>query len=157
MKEIELTRGYKAIVDDDIYEKLSTKKWRAQKNYSTVYAITGKGKDVKYMHRVLCEPEKGFVVDHINGNGLDNRRTNLRVVPLSVNRLSAKVSKNNTTGFKGVVFEKRTGKWVSRVTRRIDGKRKSFHLGTFNSPHDAHDAYVAFIKENYGDIFYRTA
>ena len=157
MKEILLTKGLKAIVDDDDFDVLSDSKWRAMRNHNTHYAVTGGKGNFRYMHRLLCNACDGLVVDHINGDGLDNRKENLRAVTLSINRLSSKPSKNNTSGFRGVVFEKRTGKWTASVTRRIGGKRKRFHLGTFKSPDEAHAAYLLFIKENYGELFLRTA
>ena len=96
MREIQLTQGHVAIVDNEDFEFLSQFKWHAHRNRYTYYAETykrGSKKRIK-MHRAICGfPELRFVVDHINGNGLDNRRANLRVVPRCINSLNAKLPK----------------------------------------------------------------
>jgi len=89
-----------------------------------------------YMHG---EWPKGFI-DHINGNGLDNRLYNLRDVTNKQNlQASLKPPKSNTSGFKGVYWNKKQSKWVAGIS--IEGRRK--YIGSFDSPEVAHEAYLA--------------
>jgi hypothetical protein len=112
MKEIPLTQGKFAIVDDDDYEKLMQHKWQAQKDKNTFYAnrtirVNGK-RTALSMHREILGLKKGDgkLSDHRNRNGLDNRKENLRVVILSVNNHNRKKNKNNTSGYRGVCWNK---------------------------------------------------
>src|SRR5690349_2962013 len=78
-----LKSGHQVIIDDEDAEIVKKYSWHIQSSYLSDYAITdfmegGKRKRL-YLHRLLMNPEKGLVVDHLNGNGLDNRRANLRV------------------------------------------------------------------------------
>lgn len=124
---------------------------------NTFYAVSDCGDNLLYMHRILCPTQNGLVVDHINGDGLDNRKSNLRAVSASINRLSSRIPKNNTTGFKGIIYDKRRGKWYARIHTTINGVAKRLYLGSFYSPQEAHAAHLAFIKEHYGDFFYRAS
>ena len=82
-------------------------------------------------------------IDHINGNRSDNRLINLRLATHAENSHNMKTHKDNTSGYKGVYFQKRRGKWAARI--QINGKRKE--LGRFNTPEEASDAYkTASIK-----------
>lgn len=104
-KEIALNQGYTAIVDDEDFNLLSGFKWRAKKNGNTVYAETlipdRDGKmSVAQMHRMLCK--SNAFVDHKDGNGLNNRKENLRAATPTQNQGNSRIAKNNTSGFKGV-------------------------------------------------------
>jgi hypothetical protein len=87
MKELDLTLtpGMHAFVDDDQYEDLKKFAWRAVKLRNTHYASRRSGDDTIFMHRTIMSPPADMVIDHINGNGLDNRRENLRVVTVKEN------------------------------------------------------------------------
>ena len=89
MKEISLTKGLVAIIDDEDFERVSRYKWVSLKNKRTVYASRSSdlkgGKKTMYMHRFIMNPPSDMQVDHINGDGLDNRRVNLRVCTQSQN------------------------------------------------------------------------
>lgn len=106
MKEIELTQGYKAIVDDDKYEFLNRQKWWADvKKYGKVYAASEvNGKKIK-MHQMLLPCPKGFIPDHKDGNGLNNQMRNLRIATQTQNAANRTI--RNKAGYKGVHF---TGK-----------------------------------------------
>lgn len=86
MKLIPLTQGMVAIVDDEDFPRISSVKWSVQKNCNTFYAkrntpaINGKRQGIELMHRWVLNPPVGKEIDHINGNGLDNRKINLRAV-----------------------------------------------------------------------------
>ena len=128
MANIELTRGEIALIDDDMYEYLSQWKW-----YCAVPTI---GRDLKYavrkvanpdktwtryfMHRVLLDPiPEGMIVDHINGNGLDNRKSNLRIVTYTQNSMNRKMNCRNKSGHSGVRWHNRSKTWEASI--RIDG------------------------------------
>ena len=150
MKQIQLgghkkgsrIRGY-AIVDDEDYEVLNAFKWYAMKHGNTFYAVraisNGKGRQKTIsVHREILKPKKGLLCDHVNHNGLDNRRENLRVCTHQENMYNMQISrKNNTSGYKGVVFYKPYKKWCAQI--RFQNKGKT--LGYFSNPRDAARAY----------------
>lgn len=146
MKLITLTKGYSTMVDDEDYELLSQWKWHAQILSHTVYAVRkpwvagGKGKSTKiFMHRVILDVPSGMQADHMDGNGLNNQKQNLRSVTQQDNLLNrARWKKGCTSKFRGAYLDKRSGKWFSRIT--IDGKTR--YLGTFKNEEDAGKAYL---------------
>jgi hypothetical protein len=101
MKRIPLTKGYEAIVDDEDYEYLMQWVWRAKcRAGETIYAVGRRW--ALGMHRVIIGAGDGEEVDHINGNGLDNRKVNLRLCSRAENSRNRRKQKNNTSGFRGV-------------------------------------------------------
>lgn len=111
----------------------------------------------KYLaHRLVFLMHKGYLpktIDHINGNPADNRIQNLRAVTAGQNQHNRKLNKNNTSGFKGVSWHKRTKRWGACIC--LEGKR--IYLGLFNTPEEA-DAVVRKAREelhgsfaNHGD------
>lgn len=120
VKGIELTRGYSAIVDDADYEWLNQWKWHVmvdtRHNVATAARsvhgaeMVRNGKNRIYMHRFIMDCPTDMEIDHINGNTLDNRRSNLRIVTRSENLRNRRVFKNNKCGFKGVQLDT-SGKW----------------------------------------------
>ncbi len=149
MKIIELPRGLQAIVDDGDFERLAAcGKWNAKKSGRTHYARqTASDGSERVMHRFLTGWD---YVDHINGNGLDNRRTNLRRATHAQNMGNKRRYRNNTSGFKGVApFEKsRVNPWVAYINQ--GGNRR--YLGLYNNPHDAARAYDRAAIELFGDF-----
>ena len=77
------------------------------------------------MHQVILNTPKGMLSDHRNGNGLDNRRKNLRACNVQQNKANSRLPKNNTSGFKGVYWEKKLKKWGALI--RVNGK--AIYLG----------------------------
>lgn len=152
-KEIPLTKGYVAIVDDEDYELVSCRKWRATVGRSgCVYAISytrnadGKKSTVS-MHRLLMGvTDPKINVDHISGNGLDNRRSNMRLCTRAQNAWNTGVSKISVSGVKGVSL--RDGKWQSMI--RVCGKR--IWLGCFALKQDAAAAYEAAAIKYHGEF-----
>lgn len=153
MKTIQLTQGKIAFVDDEDFENLSQFKWCAFRRRDTFYAMRGmwlgggKQKTI-LMHRVLLGLKSNQKVDHEDGNGLNNQRYNLRVATTSQNGMNRGKQRNNKSGFKGVTYFARTGKWVAHI--RVD--RKSQNLGYFFTPEEAHAAYCAAALELHGDF-----
>ena len=87
-------------------------------------------------------------VDHIDGDGLNNRRGNLRLATAGQNQHNKGLQRNNTSGFKGVRWRSDKGKWVARIDK--DGKRR--HLGYFDTVEGAHSAYVAASMAIHGEF-----
>jgi hypothetical protein len=141
MKEIKLTQNKTAIVDDDDYKRLSKYKWRALQAYSGLwYAVRSEGKKNFYMHRDILNPKKGKMVDHINHNGLDNRKENIRICTSMQNTHNARL-KPNTTGYRGVhyAYTKKNGQ--VRYYATLTNNRIIYYLGIFDSPEEASNAY----------------
>jgi hypothetical protein len=152
-KRLELTRGYFALVDDGAFEELSAKRWYALIcKYGKVYAARREGpakkRVVVLMHRLLLGAAKGEEVDHINGNGLDNRLENLRIATSRQNKFNQGIRSSNSSGYKGVSWHQKDGKWRSRIN--IAGKSK--WLGNFSCPIEAARAYDAAARVEAGEF-----
>lgn len=130
---IPLTQGKSAIIDDSDAHLVIGRKWHYVKTRKNEYARSGGD----YLHRVIVSPPDDMEVDHIDGNGLDCRRSNMRVVPHKINIANKRKSSNNTSGYTGVTFCKQTGKWRANIM--IDRKYKC--LGRYATPELASDAY----------------
>jgi hypothetical protein len=152
-KEIPLTQGQVAIVDDCDYEYLSQFKWFAHRNKFTWYAQRNSSRangrqTVIHMHRVILDAPPDLKVDHKDADGLNNIRTNLRLATYSQNNQNKRVSLSNTSGYKGVSWRKKTEKWVAQINS--DGRR--LHLGYFESAEEAAAKYDAVARELYGEF-----
>jgi len=94
------------------------------------------------LHRFLADCPRDMVVDHVNGDTLDNRRANLRIITRAQNNLNMRKKDTNTSGITGVWLEQRTGRWVAEITK---GGQK-LQLGSFDSKWEAAIAYRAAAK-----------
>ena len=150
VREIPLSRGMVALVDDDDYDMLvSVGKWHATPGTSGTYyanrSITrpGGGQTTQGMHTLIS----GWpYVDHRNGDGLDNRRANLRQATDSQNQGNRRIGSNNTSGYKGV---SRSGlKWRARI--RLDGHQT--HMGCYATPQEAARAYDTASIKHFGEF-----
>jgi hypothetical protein len=125
-KEIKLTRGQVATVDDEDYERVSQFKWQAIPSGTTFYAVRhikqAKGLRAEgiLMHRALMQTPKGMQAHHRNGNGLDNRKGNLRNVTRKQNLQGRRGWTKKDHGYKGVVFDKRRNKWCLVIHPEFD-------------------------------------
>lgn len=135
MKKIELTKEQFAIVDDGDFEWLNQWKWSCQKGIK--YAARRTNNRILLMHRFITNCPEKMEVDHINGNGLDNQRNNLRIVTSHQNHFNHKLFKTNKTGYHGVYMDKKLKKWGSGIS--LKGKHK--HLGYFEDIKEAASAY----------------
>jgi len=137
MKEIPLTKGLVALVDDEDFEALSRFKWHV--GGSRGYAMRGGF----YMHREILKPANGVHIDHVNGNPLDNRRANLRLATRSENQQNRRgANHDSTSGFRGVYLNRRLGKWYGQV--RFQGRNN--YLGSHASPELAALAVQEFLR-----------
>lgn len=150
MKKIPLTRGMVALVDDEDYEELMQWEWRCASAKCLHYAVRGKRIKGKYvqiqMHQVILNTPYGYDTDHINGNGLDNRKGNLRVATHLQNCHNTRIHSDNTSGYKGVTWDKSVKKWKAQ----IGVNNKNRYLGIFNDRLEAAKAYNEAAKKYYG-------
>jgi hypothetical protein len=142
-RRIPLTQGLFAIVDPDDYVRLSRYKWRVcrTRGKNILYAERSvRRSDGRYkrilMHRQLMHVPDGYVIDHINGCGLDNRRANLRLATVAQNAWNSK-KRNPRSGYKGVWFARDKGMWRASIV--CNRRRK--HLGYFKDRVQAAKAY----------------
>lgn len=147
-KEILLTQGKIALVDDGDYEYLMQWKWNAHKHRNTWYAKYNKTFSSVKMHRLIMNAPAGVQVDHINGDGLDNRRENLRLCTHIENMHNSGKHKNNTSGFKGVHWNKQ--RQTYQVFIMVNRKHK--YVGSFSILEEAAHAYDEAAKEHYGEF-----
>ncbi len=158
MKKISLTKNKVALIDDEDYEQLVKYNWCFTKgyagraivipnSYNRVTCPKGKSRPV-LMHRQIMNPPKGMEIDHRDGNGLNNQRSNLRLCTHSQNLKNQIIPKNNTSGYKGVRWNKPNKKWDSRIM--LNGK--SIHIGVFKNIQDAALAYNMKAKELFDEF-----
>ena len=137
MKKIPLTQGKFALVDDADYEYLSRFKWHLTAyGYAARRYYFGNNSTIIYMHREVNGAKKGQLVDHINRDRLDNRRINLRLCTKQTNAINSKLNKRNTSGYRGVSWDKVRKKWVAMLYV----KGKCFNLGGYITIEDAAEA-----------------
>lgn len=145
MKEIILTQGKVALVDDEDFERLNKHKWYCRNGYAVRMTKFSLGKrQAILMHREIISPPQGLVVDHINGDGLDNRKKNLRACTHAENIRNQKLNRLNTTGYKGVCVNSK--KWIARI--KINGKL--LYLGRYNTPEEAAQVYDEAARKYFG-------
>lgn len=113
------------------------------------YSPQGAQIGYEHLHRMIANCPEGYFVDHINGNGLDNRRSNLRICTHAENMRNRRIHRNNKSGYKGVYFDpSRGGRWRAQI--RAKGKKHC--LGSFDSPESAYKAYLAASKALHGSF-----
>ncbi len=160
MKRIPLTQGKVALVDDEDYDYLMQWKWCAQKCYNVYYAVRhyghptlknskGWAKQITVrMHQLILHIPQGFEIDHINHDGLDNRRCNLRVCTASENRHNQRPRKDGLSKYKGVYMSR--GKWTASIS--CANHRRC--VGRFVSEIEAATAYDEKARELFGEFAY---
>jgi hypothetical protein len=155
MKKIPLTQGFAALVDDADFLHLATFNWCVTKGakkqpYARRQAPRKNGRQqIELMHRRILAAPEGFEVDHRDGNGLNNQRYNLRLVPKFRNRQAfRRKSLGKSSRFRGVFWNTQVQKWHAR----IEAFAKRYHLGTFETEEDAARAYDAAAKIHFGEF-----
>jgi hypothetical protein len=147
--------GYEVIISASDYERVMAYKWRKagikrgtyfRRSYYDKEA--GKKKEM-FLHRFLANCQHGKqIVDHISGNTLDNRQENLRICTITENNRNCHKNKRNTSGYKGVHWNKEKRKWKAA----IKVNRKLIFLGLFDDLEEAYEAYVAASKKYHGEF-----
>jgi hypothetical protein len=151
MKEIPLTQGKVALVDDGDFPELSQYSWYAEKRNGTWYATTtvhlgkpNRKKNIR-MHRYILKAPPGIPVDHRDRDGLNNQRHNIRLASYAGNNANArKKHSGKTSQYKGVCWRADTRKWMAYVGNR--------YIGCFTLETDAALAYDAKARELYGEF-----
>lgn len=147
---IELTQGFRTLIDDADFDIVGAYRWYALRRGDTlVYAMTNRNRvdgsrGVIGLHRLLL-PDSDRV-DHVSGDGLDNRRANLRAVTHTQNMQNRKMHKNNTSGFKGVTRD--GNKWRASIR----ANRVLYRLGYFGTPEEAAHAYDEASRRLHGEF-----
>jgi hypothetical protein len=145
---IALTQGKIAIVDAEDFERLNRYRWCACKCKGTYYAVRVEHGRTVRMHREIMRAPKGMLVDHADHNGLNNRKSNLRLCTNAQNSYNQQANANGTSRYKGVSWHKCSRKWSARV--RCDGK--FYNLGDYKDEIEAAKAYDRKARELFGEF-----
>src|ERR1035437_455247 len=158
MREIELTQGKVAFVDNEDFKWLSQWKWCVSKGNKAFYGMrreqrNGRSKNIKMQNAILEHyggqpiPE-GYTIDHIDGDGLNNQKSNFRLATHDQQQQNRGLQGNNTSGYIGVSLHKKTQKHRARI--EVGGKE--IHLGLFDDPIEAAHVRDAAAIEQYGEF-----
>lgn len=151
---VPLTRGFVAVIDAADVHLVERYTWHAKVGRSTVYgrrneAVAGGGNTTILLHRVILGIYDAEIhADHIDGDGLNNRRANLRKCSRAENQRNRGAQQNSTSGFKGVTWSRQKGKW--RASIQVAGSTKN--LGYFETSAAAHEAYSAAAVTLHGEF-----
>lgn len=148
-----MSSGREVLIDSADLNLVTQYKWRVSAGYAKAHDRTNQaGVDAKgvFLHRLVmgCTVGDGRYVDHINGNRLDNRKSNLRICSQAENMRNTKIRSDNRSGFKGVRSHKGGSKW----TASISVNKKRTYLGIFDTPEAAYDAYCKAAQELHGEF-----
>lgn len=142
-------KGSAVLIDDEDYGLVSQYSWRMLPDgyVHTSPRVRGQNRKLEIrLHRLIMDASKGLEVDHINGNKLDNRRSNLRLCNRWQNKANTRIISTNTTGFKGVSWHK--DKWQASI--RVMGRL--IYLGRYHTKEEAARAYNHAASEHFGEF-----
>lgn len=146
---VPLTQGHEAIIDAAYVPLVEGYNWCVLRGPYTAYAKrNGPAARSVFLHHVICPAAEGTVTDHIDGNGLNNRRENLRLATKAENGRNSRIRRRNKSGFKGVHLHKQSGKWRARISTGS----KLVCLGLHETPEEAHAAYAKASIELHGEF-----
>ena len=137
-------KGNKVLVDAEYLPLVAGYSWYITKIRKKIYISTAIGGKTKYLHRLDMGEPRGYEIDHINGDSLDNRLANLRTVTRKQNCMNSGFRNK----YKGAHFYKATGTWMSYIT--IGGKKK--HLGYFKTEREAAKQYNKEATQVFGEF-----
>ena len=152
VRKVELSFGKVAIVDAEDFERLKDYKWCAVMRkdepwYAKTLNLEG---NLRSMHRLVMNAPKGMLVDHIDHDGLNNRKSNLRICTCAQNVHNRRPCKGGTSRHKGVYWDKQHKKYRAAIGH----KSKRYNLGRFDNEDDAGRAYDKKAKELFGEFAY---
>ena len=134
------------LVDPEVADRLAHRSWWLHPDgYAACDITTEAGRAIAYLHREVLAPPPGLLVDHVNGDRLDNRRINLRLATHSENAANSK-DRPRRSGYRGVYPHKPTGRWIAQIS--IAGRVR--HLGIYDDPVAAAQAYDQAARRQWG-------
>jgi hypothetical protein len=143
MAQIPLSKDMFSTIDDEDLSLISSRKWYVVGPIRGIfYARTGRGANILYMHRLLMQAPKHVLIDHIDGDGLNNRRINLRPATHKENMRNSKKPVGCASQYKGVTWFK--GRWKVTVNKQF--------VGYFDTEIEAARVYDASIREHFGEF-----
>lgn len=152
MGEIILSSGIICQVDDEDLERLNSHRWFVIKKKHTCYAVAFKKVDGKTvsttMHRLLTAAKDGELVDHMDRNGLNNKKSNLRICNISENSTNRKKKAGTSSNYRGVSYAKKNKAWFVFISKN---KKKKF-IGAFKDEEQAARAYDREAKILHGQF-----
>ncbi len=147
---LDIGKGYSTTVDADDYPKIQNHTWRVQLGKNTCYCIGHSCEVASWpnlrLHRMIMNVSGVVSIDHIDSDGLNNRKSNLRLCTGGQNIQNSRRRKDNSSGYKGVHLHGH--KWQARIVK--DNKRVS--IGQFHTPEEAALAYDLAAREHYGEF-----
>jgi hypothetical protein len=151
---VPLSKGLLSLIDKEDFDKIKNYGWYARFDRvgKTYYAVTRTHGTNIIMHRLILNAPNSLVIDHTDHNGLNNRKSNIRICTQSQNCMNKKVQSNNTSGYRGVSFHKKKNKYQATIM----DNRKQIYLGAFNTAIEASEAYQAAAKKLFGEFYYST-
>lgn len=155
MKVLTLTRGAESLVDDEDYERARAFRWHlhisrssnSSRNYGKIYSADHAASGHIYLHRFILNAKTGQYVDHINGNGLDNRKENLRLCSAADNVRAGRY-KVGASGYRGVYWHAKDKKWRAQICINNRGK----FLGNFDCKEDAARCWNEAARNAFGEF-----
>ncbi|MDP2218517.1 MAG: AP2 domain-containing protein [Methanolobus sp.] len=152
MKEIKLTQNRTVLIDDENYDYISQFKWHPRQCARTCYAIRhvriNGHRTTIAMHQELLNTPCNMMSDHIDGNGLNNQKKNLRICSIHQNAFNRKVPLTSRSGYKGVCWHKLAKKWIAQIKHNY----RMRHLGYHSSRELAAMAYNNAAVELFGEF-----
>jgi hypothetical protein len=150
-RTLQLTKGFNTLIDEEDFERVGRLKWIVQPSLHVFYArrterVGVNRRRLAILHRVLLDAPKGMDVDHRNGDGLDNRKANLRLATHSQNHQNRRMRPKGRSRFKCVSLQGNT--WRAYIS--VAGRLKD--LGRFTSEEDAARAYDVAAREHFGEF-----
>ena len=147
--------GHDVLLDEEDLHLMESTSWFIRRSGGTSYVQHNTYAGHEYsgyesLHRLIAGCGQGDVVDHINGNGLDNRRCNLRICSHAENLRNRKIHANNNSGFKGVYFDRSLSVRPWRAQIRVAGKK--FNLGRYSTAEEASQAYKKAAVRLHGEF-----
>jgi hypothetical protein len=149
MKKLRLTQNQYAIVDDQDYDYLNQWKWTFNQGYARRKLVVGEKAYSIPLHKAITLCPDGYLVDHVNGDTLDNRKINLRICNKGQNNYNRRQGAlNNKSGYKGVYLDKKSNKWQAQIRYNY----KTRYLGLYENIKDAARAYNEAAAKYFGEF-----